>query len=87
MPHGASHFRLIADLLFANSKQWSDFQESRRVNIGIIKGTLWFLKLSVVQSGRGMIYLMRRIGAVREAAIPEPTPAPEPKDVVEEASR
>ncbi|MEQ9690838.1 MAG: UDP-forming cellulose synthase catalytic subunit [Bauldia litoralis] len=71
-PANASHYRLIADLLFANSKQWSDFQESRRVNIGIIKGTLWFLKLSIIQSGRGMIYLMRRIGALREAPIPEP---------------
>ena len=66
MPASAIHFRLIADLIFANSKQWSDFQESRRINIGIIKGTLWFLKLSLFQSGRGLAYLMRRIGAVRE---------------------
>ena len=71
-PTSAIHFRLIADLLFANSKQWSDFQESRRVNIGIIGGTLWFLKLSIYQSFRGMAYLMRRIGAARDAEAPEP---------------
>ena len=71
-PTSAVQFRLIADLLFANSKQWSDFQESRRVNIGIIGGTLWFLKLSIYQSFRGMAYLMRRIGAAREASLPKP---------------
>ncbi len=77
MPASASDYRLIADLLFANSKQWSDFQESRRVNIGIIKGTLWFLKLSIIQSGRGLIYLMRRIGAVREPVVTQPEGAEE----------
>ncbi len=65
-PANALHFRLIADLIFANSKQWSDFQESRRVNIGIIRGSLWFLKLSIHQSFRGMAYLMHRIGAARD---------------------
>jgi cellulose synthase (UDP-forming) len=73
MPASATHFRLIADLIFANSKQWSDFQETRRVNIGIIRGTLWFLRLSIVQSGRGLVYLLRRIGAVREAEPLQPT--------------
>ncbi|MCB1487852.1 MAG: glycosyltransferase, partial [Bauldia sp.] len=87
MPQKASHFRLIADLLFANSQQWSDFQESRRVNIGIIRGSLWFLKLSVVQTARGMVYLMRRIGAVREGAAPAPAGAPESAAAVEEAGR
>ncbi len=71
-PTSAVDYRLIADLIFANSKQWSDFQESRRVNIGIIRGSLWFLRLSIFQSFRGMAYLMRRIGAARETEVPEP---------------
>ena len=71
-PTSAVDYRLIADLIFANSKQWSDFQESRRVNIGIIRGSLWFLRLSIYQSFRGMAYLMRRIGAARETEVPEP---------------
>lgn len=77
-PERAIDYRLIADLIFANSKQWSDFQESRRVNIGIIRGSLWFLKLSVHQSFRGMAYLMRRIGAAREVDAPEPVGKPAP---------
>jgi cellulose synthase (UDP-forming) len=77
-PESAIDFRLIADLLFANSKQWSDFQESRRVNIGIIRGSLWFLKLSIHQSFRGMAYLMRRIGAAREVDVAEPVGKPAP---------
>jgi len=68
----AQHYRLIADLLFANSKQWSEFQESRRVNIGIIRGTLWFIKTSIYQTFRGMGYLMRRIGAARDEGQREP---------------
>ena len=81
-PTSAVHFRLIADLLFANSKQWSDFQESRRVNIGIIRGTLWFLKLSIYQSFRGLAYLMRRIGAAPDTGAPLPAPQPAVADPV-----
>ncbi len=66
-PTDVRHYRLIADLIFANSKQWSDFQQARRVNIGIIRGTFWFLRLSIYQSIRGMGYLMRRLGVAREA--------------------
>ena len=54
MPADATHYRLIADLIFANSDQWSAFQESRRTNIGIIRGTFWFVKLATIQSGRGI---------------------------------
>jgi cellulose synthase (UDP-forming) len=68
MPAGAVHFRLIADLIFANSEQWKTFQESRRVNIGIFRGIAWFCMLSFYQTGRGMGYLLRRIGAMRHAA-------------------
>lgn len=74
----AAHFRLIADLIFANSKQWSEFQASRRVNIGIIRGTLWFIKTSIYQTFRGMGYLMRRIGAARDREVEAPQPAEKP---------
>jgi len=70
-PSSAAHYRLIADLIFANSKQWSDFQESRRVNPGIIGGTLWFVRLSIYQTFRGLAYLMRRISGDRDEAVPE----------------
>lgn len=66
MPADARQYRLIADLLFANSDEWSKFQESRRVNIGIIRGTIWFLGLSIYQSSRGMRYLLGRVGAVKD---------------------
>jgi cellulose synthase (UDP-forming) len=72
MPAGAIHYRLIADLIFANSDQWKTFQESRRVNIGIFRGIAWFCTLSLYQTGRGMGYLLRRIGALKDAAGGEP---------------
>ena len=55
------HHRLVADLIFANSRQWTDFQLSRRRNPGVIRGTLWFLWLSIVQTGRGLVYLFRSL--------------------------
>jgi hypothetical protein len=48
------------------------------VNIGIIRGSFWFLKLSIHQSFRGMAYLMRRIGAARDVDVPEPVGKPAP---------
>ena len=48
------------------------------MNIGIIRGTFWFLKLSIYQTFRGMAYLMRRIGAAREVDMPEPVGKPAP---------
>jgi cellulose synthase (UDP-forming) len=54
----AIHHRLIADLLFANSKQWEEFQKSRRVNIGVLRGTVMFLAMSIYQTGRALGYLL-----------------------------
>lgn len=51
------HYRLIADLVFANADQWSEFQKRRRRNIGVIRGTLWFLTVAIYQTGRGLAYL------------------------------
>src|SRR5262249_44362659 len=57
VPKSALDHRLIADLIFANSEQWTQFQRSRRRNPGIIRGTIWFLGLSLYQTSRGLVYL------------------------------
>lgn len=67
VPKGASDHRLIADLVFANSDQWTQFQKSRRRNPGIIRGTIWFLGLSLYQTSRGLLYFFRGMRPEREA--------------------
>ena len=63
MPERAGDYRLIADLLYANSSVWQERQRSRQVNIGIIRGTLQFLAIAVYQTGRGLGYFLRFSGA------------------------
>ncbi|NTJ44853.1 UDP-forming cellulose synthase catalytic subunit [Agrobacterium larrymoorei] len=58
-PKEAVEHRLIADLIFANSEQWSEFQRVRRKNPGLIKGTATFLAIAVYQTQRGLFYLLR----------------------------
>lgn len=65
VPRGAADHRLIADLVFANSDQWTKFQQARRRNPGIIRGTFWFLSMSLYQTSRGLIYLFRGVGSDR----------------------
>jgi cellulose synthase (UDP-forming) len=67
MPKGALDHRLIADLVFANSDQWTQFQQRRRRNPGIIRGTVWFLGLSLYQTSRGLLYFFRGMRPEREA--------------------
>ena len=67
VPKGALDHRLIADLVFANSDQWTEFQQARRRNPGIIRGTIWFLGLSLYQTSRGLLYLFRSMRSEREA--------------------
>ena len=67
VPKGALDHRLIADLVFANSDQWTQFQQARRRNPGIIRGTIWFLGLSLYQTSRGLLYLFRSMRSEREA--------------------
>jgi cellulose synthase (UDP-forming) len=55
----ASDYRLMADLLYANSAQWSDRLNSRRLNMGIVEGTLRFLWIAGFQTSRGLAYLIR----------------------------
>lgn len=56
------HHRYVADLVFANADQWTQIQSSRRHNPGVVLGTLWFLRLSMYQTSRGLVYLARRTG-------------------------
>ena len=67
VPKGAADHRLIADLVFANSDQWTQFQQARRRNPGIIRGTIWFLGLSLYQTSRGLLYFFRGMRPEREA--------------------
>ena len=66
VPTSALDHRLIADLIFANSEQWTQFQRARRRNPGLIKGTLWFIGLSLYQTNRGLIYLFRSLAPKAE---------------------
>ncbi len=67
-PSEANHHRLIADLLFASSKQWEQFQLSRRGNPGLIRGTVRFLRLAFFQTYRGLVYLGRDIKSRRQVS-------------------
>jgi cellulose synthase (UDP-forming) len=66
IPKRALDHRLIADLIFANSDQWTQFQQARRHNPGLIRGTIWFLGLSLYQTSRGLVYLFRSTRSERE---------------------
>jgi len=61
------HHRLVADLIFANADQWSAFQKSRRRNPGVLFGTLWFLRLALFQTYRGLAYLFISGGSAERA--------------------
>ncbi|CAM5319465.1 cellulose synthase (UDP-forming) [Aquamicrobium terrae] len=74
VPEIALHHRLVADLIFANSEQWTRFQTSRRNNPGLVRGTVWFLWLAIFQTYRGFVYLFRQMFAAKQ---PVKLPAPE----------
>lgn len=57
-PSRAAHHRLVADLIFANSARWSEIQQERRTNPGVLRATVWFLSLSLYQTGRGLAYFL-----------------------------
>ncbi|MBS9720394.1 UDP-forming cellulose synthase catalytic subunit [Tianweitania sp. BSSL-BM11] len=58
-PQEPLHQKLIADLVFADSSQWTQFQLSRRGNPGLLKGTVRFFGLALFQTYRGLVYLAR----------------------------
>jgi cellulose synthase (UDP-forming) len=55
-PSEPLHSRIIADLAFSDAGIWSSFQKARRQNMGVIYGTLRFLRLAVFQTSRGLSY-------------------------------
>lgn len=63
LPTTPLHHRLVADLIFANSDQWTQFQLSRRGNPGLLRGTFWFLGLAFYQTYRGLVYLGRSMSS------------------------
>lgn len=65
-PKGPLDHRWIADLIFANSAQWAEFQQSRRHNPGLLRGTIWFLGLSIYQTHRGLLYFLLGITRRRD---------------------
>lgn len=54
----ARQYRLVADLVFANSQEWVRFQQSRRKNIGALRGVLAFVLMASFQTLRGLSYLV-----------------------------
>jgi cellulose synthase (UDP-forming) len=70
------HRRLIADLVFANADQWSEFQKNRHHDIGVLRGTIWFFMVAFYQTGRGLSYFfgLQRIGNSRPP-VPSVSPA------------
>jgi len=58
-PSEPLHSRIIADLAFSDAENWSRFQKARRQNIGVVYGTLRFLRIAVFQTSRGLSYLFR----------------------------
>jgi len=66
-PQQATDHRLIADLIFANSAQWTQFQMGRRHNPGLLRGTIWFLSIALYQTTRGLGYLVKDMNRKRPA--------------------
>ena len=68
-PEKPFHHRLVADLIFANSSQWTEFQLSRRGNPGLVRGSIWFLGMSLYQTYRGLVYLGRHLTSREPATL------------------
>ncbi|MCO5063497.1 MAG: UDP-forming cellulose synthase catalytic subunit [Rhizobiaceae bacterium] len=76
-PDKPFHHRLVADLIFANSDQWTEFQLSRRGNPGLVRGSVWFLNLALYQTFRGLVYFGRRLASREPAMLAKQAPAKE----------
>jgi cellulose synthase (UDP-forming) len=73
LPTEPLHSRMIADLAFADAERWTQFQNARRQNMGVVFGTLRFLRIALFQTGRGLsyffgLYRLRRSSEVRAGA-------------------
>jgi cellulose synthase (UDP-forming) len=63
----AVHYQLIADLLYGNSDQWTEMQAARRINPGLLRGTIWFWGLGIQETVRG---LRNFVGAAKRPSVP-----------------
>lgn len=59
LPEVAAHHRLVADLIFANADEWKKFQDARRVNPGVLLGTIRFVRMAVFHTFRGLSYMFQ----------------------------
>ena len=50
----AVHYQIVADLLYGNSDQWTEMQAARRINPGLLRGTIWFWGLGIRETLRGL---------------------------------
>ena len=62
------HHSFAADLIFANPDQWTQFQLRRRRNPGVMLGTIWFLRMSLFQTWRGLVYFFRGARGTKDSA-------------------
>jgi cellulose synthase (UDP-forming) len=62
------HHRMVVDLIFADAGQWSSFQSLRRRNPGVFLGTIWFLRVALFQTYRGLYYFVRNRSDRTDAA-------------------
>lgn len=68
------HSRMIADLAFSDAERWTQFQKARRQNMGVVFGTVRFLRIAVFQTSRGLsyffgLYRLRRSSATRAGEV------------------
>jgi len=73
LPSEPLHSRMIADLAFSDAERWTQFQNARRQNIGVVFGTLRFLRIALFQTSRGLsyffgLYRFKRSSEVRAGA-------------------
>jgi cellulose synthase (UDP-forming) len=59
------HDRLLADLVFSDSARWQALLLRRRVEVGVIRGTLFVIFTSLVHALRGISYIYRTRAARR----------------------
>lgn len=64
------HSRIIADLAFSDAENWSQFQQARRHNPGVIYGTVRFLRIALFQTSRGISYFFGLYRLSRSGARP-----------------
>jgi cellulose synthase (UDP-forming) len=68
-------YELVADLVFANSDEWVRFQNSRRKDIGVIRGIVEFISLAIFQMVRGLSYLFITANPRRRSSRAQARPA------------